>query len=1216
LPKYCCFLCPAFDYTVRTLQDACPDCGNPYGFPLFSHPTTLADYTNISPLSRGFYSATFIAERGRLRQKYVLKVAAKAVYAFFKKDFAAECELHRDIATQTEHVVPIIDMFDDDVNFGGTIVPCHVAVLAYVEGVPLEQLLLSPDPIPSRRVAQIAIDLFRIIEELEAKGIRHNDLHAGNVIIETFKAGAVRHDAVDERVRAIAIDLGSAGDASKSDPQSERYGDVHWVAHHLQGLARRLLREPERSSDLEYRLATVLQERAQLLAPAASLLRAPSAAQCAQDIRAAVDAVSRPWQEPPRLRDFAESYNAQTLSPWFVPKLLVDPDDEWVNRVSVHGPQVILGMRGCGKTMLLRSLQFHARATATDNEPANDVLARLEKDNFVGLYASATRLLDKLGTRADKLSEPYARLYSAYALGALQAVTHLKDIQPFLVAPATHTILAEAVDDFLKGEHQVRAAVSEQQLERRLIALTVALASGDKGFVLSAHPSIAFPHLAAAIRRCSPLWSNATILYLLDDVSTRYLNESEIEELLSSLMFMTTSCAFKITTEAQTLEFAKSPGQNDPARVGRDYSVFDLGAEVNQKLRERAGTGGRGFLEKILGKRSTLFPQHPPHPPRVILGDGALSTLAAKIASTRKTAREKKDIYHGLSALAAVCVGDIGDVISIYDLILKRDTQGEYPIGRGIQSDCYQDFCSRRLYELNRRDTELKDFALTFAEASHELLRKSHQDVSGKKDQRLRQYLKLYVRITTGDTSTQFRRLRELIDAGVFILAGGSDTPRTKNKDSDPIQQFVLTYRKLFGLSNFIGLAERDRFELSGQDLEDWLKNPSAGKTILMRNLGGPAEGSDDEEFESELSPVDANDQSDARQPYLFGMEATQGAASINGAVTFADLTAWTEPRAIEISESVIRSMRVDSVVLGLGFEERSVDAVKRWVDLCRPTHVVAIKYREPGFESQILETLHAWTKDIQVVEYADVIERGLPSLGGTVLVDVAGLAKAALFHAIRDPLRQSGRVWVCHTSAEKYYPLETDIAKVIKAEETKDHYSLLAELAKILTGEQGPYQCRLLFGSDSDPTRRRVLCAFSSAKHERLLSLLDRRDYDAIEIIVPNSESARSQFGRLAADVAAQNFQMANINEIDSDDVNGVLQFMCRRYQQWYGDSGFNFELGLTGSKMQAVACAAVAATLKVTAVWYVTPHQFDPRRFTGGVGATTYYEVSTTRG
>ena len=321
----------------------------------------------------------------------------------------------------------------------------------------------------------------------------------------------------------------------------------------------------------------------------------------------------------------------------------------------------------------------------------------------------------------------------------------------------------------------------------------------------------------------------------MDDVSTRYLNEEAVKTLVSELLFSSEKCSFKFTTEAQTLELVlRAPGQNAAAWAGRDYDVFDLGYEVNQKINERHK--GPGFLEHILIARSGHYAAHPSTTPRDILGSASLEEIAERIASTPATSAEKKRVYHGREALAGVCVGDIGDVIMLYEDLLRRGANRPYPIAAELQSECYQAFCSRRLYDLNRRHNELKDFALTFAEASHELLDRSYKKDSSK-GRRLRQYTKLYVMVTSGNKPAQFQKLRQLIDAGVFVLEGGTETPRTKTRDSDPITQFKLSYRKLFGLSNFIPLSDRDRFELSGDQLEEWLSHPADGKEILIKNL-------------------------------------------------------------------------------------------------------------------------------------------------------------------------------------------------------------------------------------------------------------------------------------------------------------------------------------------------------------------------------------------
>ncbi|MFN2452686.1 MAG: hypothetical protein ABR577_00525 [Pyrinomonadaceae bacterium] len=166
--------------------------------------------------------------------------------------------------------------------------------------------------------------------------------------------------------------------------------------------------------------------------------------------------------------------------------------------------------------------------------------------------------------------------------------------------------------------------------------------------------------------------------------------------------------------------------------------------------------------------------------------------------------------------------------------------------------------------------------------------------------------------------------------------------------------------------------------------------------------------------------------------------------------------------------------------------------------------------------------------------------------------------------------------------------------------------------MRKILTGEKGRYDCEKQLISDADESRRRILCAFSSAKHERLLTLLDERDFDRIEILAPNGESPCSHLARIAADVAVNNYANTNLTPIDSHDLPGVLNFLAKHYQTWYVNGGFNFELALTGSKLHAVACAAMSVAVKVAQCWYVRPLQFDVNRFTIGVDDSAYFELT----
>jgi hypothetical protein len=1233
MPSLCCFWDPKKDYDPgRTVNDQCPDCGRAYGYPLTNPPEEIGgDYKIVGVLDRGFYGAIYVAESGALGRKSVLKVVPRGVYESFGKDFGEECRVHNEVASGTQHLVGIQDAFDANVRFGGENedLPCHVAVLDYVEGEKLDKFVADPTKLTATAIAQIAVDLFRLLGELENKQRFHNDLHAGNLLVRSLPRDQRRAEAIDAGVIAIAVDLGSITDASRSH-EEQQTGDLHQVARHLLTLAERLLDRPEQGSDVEYRLATALQEIARMLSPESAMQRTPQFEDLIRLIYAAFDVASSPWKEPTGgLRSFDESYNAQTLRAWFVPQLLVDPGG-WQAQLEAAGPQVITGMRGCGKTILLRSLQFHARASLATQEgeggekSASEVLAA---DGYVGLYVSCTRLLDRLGGTSAELHEPYARLFLVYAREAVRALRHLREIHGAtpLVTPGASRTIAEAVGAYT-DQADLDGVDSELTLERRLQEMQISLERGESRHTLLAHPTVAFPHLAEAVLSCSPAWSSSRIYFLLDDVSTRHLHEEAIRDLISTLMFNHERCAFKVTTEAQTLELVlKSPGLVEEARIGRDYETFDLGAKINERLRQDAGRAGKEFIADVLRARARQFPRHPPPDPSEIVGDIPLEQIARTISSASKTAPERKGVYHGMTALAALCVGDIGDVISIYEMILSRAGRVEtIPVDPQMQSACFQEYCSRRLYHLNRRKGELKDFALGFAEASHELLIQSAAQTHGDGKPRLRQYSSVYVRVTSGDHGAQLDRLRELMDAGVFVLDAGPDAPRTKTRDSNPITQFVLTYRKLFGLSNFIGLSQRDRFELSGPDLEEWLSHPQRTREILVRNLnikGGPdasviaaedeehevLEGQPDDHQQSQDEAVTAKLKATAttRPQTLF--EITDEDDDVGEEVP--DFARERMPHLTELGSDELPGLDISTVVVGRGFEERTLTSVRRLSEAVRPANAVLVSYPLDGHGAEVEGVARTAAGDVKVVDYRDAVANGIPFPPGLAAVDVTGLAKPMIFDAVRRLLRRDGRVVVAHTAAEVHYPLNDDIARVLDAHEKGDAYALLDELSGVLTGEARPYTFDKLLNTDADDGRRRLLCAAASPKHERLMSLIDERDYDRVDIVVPSSDTPRARLARLAAEVATKNFHSSSMVEMPSDDLSGMLDFVADHYQRYYAHGNFDFELGLTGSKLHAVACAAACSALRFSQCWYVRPARFDVDRFTQGVADSRYF-------
>ena len=996
--RFTCFFHPKEDMSEHDISDLCPECKRPYSHPLDEAPQAIGNFQIVEPLGRGFYAATYSATYGRLGTKVVLKVTPKETYRHFNKDFDAESRLHADVSQGTQHLAGIVDAFDSDVNFGDAVMSCHVAYLRYVEGPTLAKFLSDPSNRTARHLAQVSIDLFSLMQELSNKELYHNDLHDKNIIIEQLDRRSYRSgETIEPSIRAIAIDLGSLSEVSKSVPLGERLGDLLQVVRHILDFRNYLLENPSSISDVEYRLAIQLDQIGHMLSPDPLSQKEPPYGDIITQLQIGYGRSSSPWKAPSELTSFSESYNAQTLHPGFVRTLLVDPDGEWLASVSGKGPQVITGIRGCGKTMLLKAMQSHSQIIHHIEKASNtdEAVSNIEKEGYVGLYVPTNRLLDTLGSTPGSVHEPYARLFVAYALEAIRAARHLGELKPGLVSPSYWQHIGRVVNAYVKGTSGLNEEPTEAALESQLFSILVSLDRGEDLYALAGSPAVAFPQLAEAVRLTSHVWANATVLYLLDDVSTRNLGESDIGELLGTLLFADPNCAFKMTTEVQTMELLlKSPGLVETARVGRDYDTFDLAAKVIDKLNDGKGID---FVETILSSRSQLFPKHPPHTPRQLLGTTSLESIARAISTTSANASEKKAVYHSINALAALCVGDIGDILKIYEAIIAHHDPGSLPIAFEKQSGEFQEYCSKQLYHLNRRKGELKDFAMSFAEAAHDLLLKSAAESDATNRKQLRQYTQVYVGITTGETEWQFEKLRELIDAGVFVLRNGPDVPRTKTRHSNPTKYFILTYRKLYGLSSYIGLSNRDRFELSGDDLDAWLRSPASGRDILGRNLGlrERPDGSDGSSLELVDSESQYNTSPNGNEEILERgsneqLRLTMEFADRSSAFRERELSAELEdaqasadngnvgsrlPIIEEIEEIESQVDSISSIVTALGFEERALTSSIRLFSMLQSKEVVIVRYPEPGLGDQIRRVAQEASASVNEVEYDDIIQ-------------------------------------------------------------------------------------------------------------------------------------------------------------------------------------------------------------------------------------------------
>jgi hypothetical protein len=227
-------------------------------------------------------------------------------------------------------------------------------------------------------------------------------------------------------------------------------------------------------------------------------------------------------------------------------------------------------------------------------------------------------------------------------------------------------------------------------------------------------------------------------------------------------------------------------------------------------------------------------------------------------------------------------------------------------------------------------------------------------------------------------------------------------------------------------------------------------------------------------------------------------------------------------------------------------------------------------------------------------------------------VIDSSGLSKPYIFVAVRDALKRGQRIGVIHTLAEHYYPSNDELERMgIRVNEPVP-VEAFSRLDKVLFGEIGPYEMILIHHEMASPERWRALVASASPKNDRLLHILEARDYDAARILVPPPTTPRRSFARAAAEFSASvAYENVALVEVDTNDILGAIRKTEEVYRELYYLSGANIEIGLTGSKVHVVAFAALAAAARVSAAWYVKPKEYDPLRFTKGVGKTECFDI-----
>ena len=807
--------------------------------------------------------------------------------------------------------------------------------------------------------------------------------------------------------------------------------------------------------------------------------------------------------------------------------------------------------------------------------------ARVRQDRFLGLFVSCAVLLRRPRSRPPDL--PIHRLFIAFSREIV------RDLQA-CEAEGIGTIEYTALEDFCALIGRVvpwfippRNSLDITAIERALVAASQQVVDEDKAQRLSINTKQDFEELAIAAKRLTDIWSDKQLLFLLDDVSTRAMPLEDVEELLSQFSVSSTHFGFKVSTENQTIALTTQGGE--PARRFRDYDYFDLGVQVLRRCAQ-----GSKFIENVLAARTKYTTGVHYQSPKSVLGEQSLNDLATAI-------REKQQkVYWGIEAISAMCVGDVGDILQLYSAIMEIGQDKGFPVSAADQHDAAARLADERLVSLAGREQWLFSHATAFAEACHNQL--VDHDAG-----RPREHALLNIEISGEELDPIFPRLISLVDAGVFVLTGM--TTRSKSPRTQPQLQIRLVFSLILGLPKRVPLGKRGRFELPGKAVSEWLDKPSPGTLEPRAKQGG------DENWSSSTcrSPKTAIPEPPAQLD--LGVQEVEKPASPPPAQTLHEIAT--------ISSGDLKDSRIDwqdvLVVAGAGFEDRSLDAWKALLGVGKPLGVNLITYPETGNRVAIENELEDNGTRAEPIEAAALSEAGavkqfITELDAPLIaIDTTSLTKSLLYRMVRRVLIERSEVLVLHTQADQYFPPNDDLNEIVDLFKRDDYLGAFGRLDTLITGVREPYKTVTVASSFRDPSEPSVLAAFVPLKFKRLERLLEDVPVEQVAAIAPLSpsgpESSRTIVGEYIARYCAERYggESHVLPTIDHQEAYELLTELHGRFSL---DGMFNFEIALTGSKMQTVSAAMLGAVAQPAGVYYSQPAGFESETYTSGSGQT----------
>lgn len=535
-----------------------------------------------------------------------------------------------------------------------------------------EHIDADPASITPEMVGKVAESLFTAVLLLEKRGWKHDDLHLGNIMLVETDPDLLEIDPLHLSHKLKIIDWGSIKEINRVTQKlhddwsraAECLAQLYNVLHANRTIASR---HPEFMKQLASFIGSLADDDLGRNFPRTEYL---------QRIREISNTLTYGSKLPPRFRPFNAISAEHLASDQVLLELFVN-HLPWIAMVQAPGPVVLVGPRGCGKSMVFRYMA--ARTHIATPTAKFDSLSRL---GFFGVYigcasdlGSDLLWLARERGRPQKLAGSITTYFNLVlirellrslalctkAYGVAQAMGLSESVRIGIVSFIQGLCGSDLAFVRVAGMDPLQAGADA--LDRARLRLGRDLLDNKPGQLVLGSTFVR--DICRKVTELLPGLQQFPITFLLDDYTAHRLSR-QIQDILNAILWQRdASHVFKVSSEPHGF----STGHIDDSKIdaNREFVWVDAGALTIDADQEE---GRERFVTELLDKRF----EYANYVGRVgtLIGKSTHKSdpeLAKAIRTHRKGNRWH---YHGIQVLANAWSGDVATILHMVREMFAR----------------------------------------------------------------------------------------------------------------------------------------------------------------------------------------------------------------------------------------------------------------------------------------------------------------------------------------------------------------------------------------------------------------------------------------------------------------------------------------------------------------------------------------------------------------